>query len=319
VNKVHIIGAGLSGLLAANMLRHRATIFEQQAELPNNHSALLRFRTGVFGTAIGIPFKEVNMIKGVYGDNSNPIRNALLYSLKVTGQARTDRSILQSFAQEKRYIAPRDLVKRMAEGLEIRYKSALHDSDGEMKQATISTIPMPALMEILEYPYRKEVQFRSRSGITITATIANADAYATLYYPTSDETPYRVSITGNKLIIEMMDDSAPALGGEYPKLGPPSIFAEYYAFHFGFNAKDISEVQAKSQAYAKILPIDDEIRKDFMHWATDRHNIYSLGRYATWRPNLLLDDLVQDVSLISQWINKGGKYGAARHRQGSLL
>lgn len=315
-DRVHIIGAGLSGLLAANMLRFRATIWEKQEELPHNHSALLRFKTGVFGTAVGIPFREVKMIKGVFGDNSNPIKNMIQYSMKVTGQARTDRSLMQTFTQETRYIAPRDLISRIAEGIDIRYgkNAIMEEDDAGLSTPIISTIPMPSLMDMLNYPNRKEVEFKYRAGININAIVSNCDAYATLYYPSGEEA-YRVSITGDQLIIEYVDD------GTFPHMeNTTKNIVEFYGSHFGFSPNMIHGVQVKKQAYAKIIPIDDEIRKDFMHWATDRHNIYSLGRYATWRPSVQLDDLVKDVNLISQWISKGGKYGAAKHRaQGSLL
>ena len=56
-----------------------------------------------------------------------------------------------------------------------------------------------------------------------------------------------------------------------------------------------------SQKYAKIQPIDETARKQFLAWATDNFNIFSLGRFATWRPGLLLDDLVQDVQRIEKW------------------
>ena len=60
--------------------------------------------------------------------------------------------------------------------------------------------------------------------------------------------------------------------------------------------------------------IDEELRKDFIYWATDKHNIFSLGRFATWRPGLLLDDLVKDIRLIDKWIDRGDRYALARVR-----
>ena len=57
-----IYGAGLAGLLAGNILRkYHPKIYEAQSELPNNHSALLRFRTSDVGTACSIPFKRVKV------------------------------------------------------------------------------------------------------------------------------------------------------------------------------------------------------------------------------------------------------------------
>ena len=61
-----IFGAGLAGLLAGNILRkYHPKIYEAQNELPNNHSALLRFRTSDVGTACSIPFKRVKVSKAI--------------------------------------------------------------------------------------------------------------------------------------------------------------------------------------------------------------------------------------------------------------
>ncbi|NDG64822.1 MAG: hypothetical protein EBY29_15370, partial [Planctomycetes bacterium] len=59
------------------------------------------------------------------------------------------------------------------------------------------------------------------------------------------------------------------------------------------------------QPYSKILPIDEGERRKFIVWATDQHGIYSLGRFATWRPGLLMDDVVNDVRVIRKIIKNG--------------
>jgi hypothetical protein len=40
---------------------------------------------------------------------------------------------------------------------------------------------------------------------------------------------------------------------------------------------------------------------------TEEHNIYSLGRFATWR-QLLLDDLVKDIGVIEKLIDGNHLY-----------
>jgi hypothetical protein len=314
---VAIIGAGMAGLLAGNMLRHRATVYERQSELPNNHSALLRFRTGVVGTALGIPFKKVRMTKAVFGDNTNPIANTMRYAKKVIGTYRTDRSLPIGVVQDERYIAPPDLIQQMAEPLKIEYgvdagSEGRFAKVGRPEWPIISTMPMPDLIKILGY--NKKIEFNYRTTYVVTATIVGCDAYATLYFPGSNYQAYRASITGDKLIIELPTDS----DGDMPAEGYNDIYwestAHYYAKAFGLNASDIRNIEFRVQRYGKIVPIDEDVRKDFMHWATDEYNIYSLGRFATWRPNLLLDDLVSDVNKISQWMLKGGKYGLRQHR-----
>jgi hypothetical protein len=69
--------------------------------------------------------------------------------------------------------------------------------------------------------------------------------------------------------------------------------------------KIVYDVQIKKQNYFKITEINDAERKKFQRWATVNHNVYALGRYATWRPKLLLDDLIQDVKKIEGWMLGG--------------
>src|SRR5688572_5532364 len=83
-----IAGAGMAGLLAANLLRrHRPEVFERQLDLPHNHSALLRFRSPAVSDATGIPFRRVLIRKGIWDGKrvvdrcSIPLANA--YSQKV--------------------------------------------------------------------------------------------------------------------------------------------------------------------------------------------------------------------------------------------
>ena len=60
-----------------------------------------------------------------------------------------------------------------------------------------------------------------------------------------------------------------------------------------------------------MLPIDNELRKEFMHYATANFNIYSLGRFATWRP-ILLDDVVDDLAVIERMMSS--KYETLRSK-----
>lgn len=111
-----IIGSGMAGLLAGNMLmKRKPLIIEAQPSLPSNHSAVLRFRSPVVGDVLGIPFKRVNMIKTSV-PWQNPVADALAYAYKNSGGYRSDRSIGSgAVVSEERFIAPPDLVLRMAE------------------------------------------------------------------------------------------------------------------------------------------------------------------------------------------------------------
>jgi hypothetical protein len=316
-----IIGAGLAGLLAARLLKHHSpVIHEVQPELPNNHSAVLRFRTDKVAVATGIPFTKVKMIKH-YIPWLNPVADSLSYARKVSGVTRSDRSITSaSLEPQERWIAPSNLVMVLAAGAKILFNLNISDdhwagfhSDGPV----ISTIPMSALMKLLKYPHIPE--FKSISGYNLSARLKDCDAYVSVYVPDPLHHFSRISITGDELIVEYPGVVPGHLGldqiEEVTKACAHLGLVDEYTENSVWCNENLEEPPIwHSQQYSKILPIDEGIRKHFMHWATVNFNVYSLGRYATWRPTLLLDDLVKDIALIDKWITEGNQYGTALQR-----
>lgn len=330
---VHIVGAGLSGLLTANMLRHRSPIVhEVQPSLPNNHSAILRFRTSAVGDVLNIPFKKVTMIK-THVPWRNTVADALVYSHKTNGTYRSDRSITVGLVASDRWIAPPDLIARMAEGLDIRFQSdfkkAKYKADDYanqqdfpgLKHPLISTIPMPILANELKYVWPgTRPEFNSVPGLNIRATIEDCDAYISLLVPDPSIPFSRISITGNELIVECSlakSEGTVRLPSMMTSKGEKNYLemcVSVAAEMLGIPAVKFHDLRCYPQKYAKITPIDDDVRKTFMHWATVTHNVYSLGRFATWRPQTLMDDLIQDIRKIDGWIGKSSKYDLARDR-----
>jgi hypothetical protein len=301
---IEVVGAGMAGLLAANMLhRMEPIVFEKQAELPHNHTAVLRFRSRAMGDVLGIPFKEVTMIKASVSW-SNPVADALAYSFKVVGQYRSDRSIVAGTKTETRYVAPPGLIGRMAKQIPSGAIKFNHNYEFR-KVATlapvISTIPMPTLMELLDYPDRP--QFVHHAGRNVHAHIDDCDAYVSLMVPEPGNPITRISITSDEAIIECVETN--------PVWSIGNII-NASAHLLGIPRNKFRDVTEHKQHYAKIQPIDDSVRKNFQYWATDKYGIFSLGRFATWRPGLLLDDMVQDVNKIAGWINN--RYELARNR-----
>jgi hypothetical protein len=297
-----IIGAGMAGLLAANLLhRHRPVVYESQPSLPNNHSAVLRFRSPVVGEALGIPFKKVKVIKAIL-PWKNEVADALAYADKNTGTYRSDRSINYGTEVVERYIAPPDLIERMAENVQIQF-----DSEFDFIRETgkvVSTIPMPSLMESLDYP--SQPTFEYVQGVNVKARVEDCEAYVSLAVPDPGLPYSRVSITGNELIVECpwMDPFGEDFAAET---------ALEAAEHLGIGPARIYSISHHAQKYSKILPIDEKDRRAFIFWASvTQGKAFSLGRYATWRPGLLLDDLIQDIRLIDSWI-KNGVPGADQH------
>lgn len=300
-----IIGAGMAGLLAANMLRHRdPVVIEAQPTLPNNHSALLRFRSSVVGDVLGISFKKVRMIKCPV-PWKNPVADALAYSYKNTGSRRTDRSITDGMQVADRFIAPSDLIERMAERVTIELDTPF-DFAAE-REKVLSTIPMPTLAALLKYPrLGGHLRCEFSTGVNIKTKIKNCDAYVSLLIPHPDVLFSRISITGAELIIEIPRQITLPSKGEVDGLLDKAIkvATQFALAELGISSADIYDVEVFNQRYSKILPADEDERKNFIHWASSiTGKAWQLGRFATWRPGLLLDDLVSDIRTIDRWMS----------------
>jgi hypothetical protein len=296
-----IVGAGLSGLIAGTMLGDQVScIAEAEKDVPNKHKALLRFRSSVVGDAVNVPFKKVKILKTSH-PWINPVADAISYSIKTSGKAELRSIVSANNDIVERYIAPDNLVETLSIRLKEKFIFAYSMADVLANRVKnypiISTIPMGALMQCLGY--QDIIEFRLMAGTVLTYDLPdNYDIYCTVYIPSPDMIPYRVSITGNKLIIEVSgiikksEDIYNTINSAINVLGLSIPIQEIFA-----NAK------VSVMKYAKISPINEDVRKHFIMWASREHNIYSLGRYACWRPGLLLDDLVNDVRVIQRLLS----------------
>lgn len=314
-----IIGAGMAGLLAGAMLRGGAErIIEKQQGLPNNHSAVLRFRSSIVGDALNVPFKKVKVMKAVHSQGLNPVAAQLAYSLKTNGSARLRSAISAEGEIDDRWIAPPNLISQMYDALQchVEYGVGVTANDFLHDEQFISTMPMPVLMDLLGWENKPE--FHYVSGYNLTATLSNVDAYVSLYIPDRERQENRISLTGDRLTVEF---AFPHLSHEHvaslavDRAGSTrwqSEVLDYVSLALGLYGHQhikVTNVEVKSQTYAKILPIDEDIRRSFIMWASENFNVFSLGRFATWRPGLLLDDIVNDVRVISRLAKgKGSSY-----------
>lgn len=298
-----IYGAGMAGLLAGHMLRrYEPVICEAQPELPHNHSAVLRFRSLAVSEATHIPFREVIVHKAVMWEaelcNHATLAMQNMYSNKVVGIIR-NRSIINT-ESAVRYIAPPDFIAQLAKGLDIHYATPLLASDIKYnEEPAISTIPMKLMMRMVGVEHDKRM-FRHSPIWTLNAELAgDINVYQTIYYPENDYQWYRASITGNWLTVEFIDQPEENLANQY---------IEFILSHFGL-ARMLLKGPAKwkRQEYGKLIPIADHLRHHFIDSLTEQFNIYSLGRFGTWR-QILLDDIVNDVRVIDQLITIQSRY-----------
>jgi hypothetical protein len=303
---VTIIGAGMAGLLAARMLQHRyrPSILERSPALPHNHSAVLRFASSKVSEVLGIPFKKVQMVKTVIPWR-NPVADAMAYSRKVMGEYRTDRSVIlpERWQSNERYIAPENLIEQMADGVKITFGHNYGFATDMPK--VISTIPMPSLAKTMGY---RDLGWKWLDGQNVVTRVKNCEAYCTVMVPNPEVPFYRATITGDQLVIEHAFQSADGLD-------PTEVLADqllvrgdplkiiYKACELLGVRERCEDFTVVKQSYAKIAPIDEAERRNFIYYAsTETGRAYQLGRFATWRPKLLLDDLVHDVRVIEGWM-----------------
>jgi hypothetical protein len=294
---VAIIGAGMAGLLAGAMLRGRAQVFEASPALPNNHHALLRFRTDTIAQHLNIPFKEVKVMK-IVKPHRNRVAETICYSLKTSGKAAVRSSVTALGEIDKRFIAPPDFIAQLEAQQVVKpfYGQAftLHDlMEREARgMPTISTMPMPSLMSLLNYDH--EVEFIYQDAWVITGDVdVPSDMCATIYYPSPDSPVTRATLTGTSVQIELMPQYDQTFDGRL--LGSKvSDLVEEVLHDFGLEGRG-GEFEMKQQRYAKIQPIPEGERRRFIMWATDEFKVYSVGRFAVWKPGLLLDDVFHDI------------------------
>ena len=299
---VKIIGAGLSGLIAATQFP-QAEVIEANTKERTAHKAVLRFRSDSLSRLTGIPFRKVTVHKSIYYANAHHKPNIQLankYSKKTNGRY-IDRSIWNTDSVE-RFIAPPNLQEQLIEMVGNRITWGKKVSAIELlnrDNPIISTMPMPLLIELTTGEKAQSFKF---SPIKVDRyLIKGADVHQTIYYPSECQSTYRASITGDMLIIEHIGE-----GGLSEKDFTTVLRS------FGLHCDDVEAFELNHvQRFGKILPISEAFRRNFIFSNTALSNIYSLGRFAIWK-NILLDDVVADVQVIKGLINQGA-YAACLH------
>lgn len=287
----------MSGMLAAHYFRHlEPIVLEKQKCLPNNHKALLRFRSEVVSDLTGIPFKKVSVQKGISFEGSWLNKSSLflnnLYSQKVTGSVR-QRSI-GNLDNCERYIAPTDFISKLSKGLNIKFGQDV--APIEFDQPVISTMPVYSLAKALGYELGVELESTEIHTATFDMP-KDVDVYQTVYYPSPNSLFYRISITGRRIIAESICFANDDLAKKH--------LLHHLKVDFGIIATETPNFNTSIQKYGKLIECDGMEVKEFIGWATRNHNIYSLGRWGTHR-QILMDDVVKDIKQIEKLMNNKG-------------
>jgi len=302
---MYILGAGLAGCIAAS-INSDASILEASSKPLRTHKALLRFKTDIVSQVTGIPFKKVTALKAIWYDGKEVCpspRFTAMYSSKVANNY-SHRSIINIDAEE-RYIAPKNFHEMLLEQFDnrIKYNSSVEFMDNvliDIKGTTnslyrkcqpiISTIPISIAADVTGFG-TIDTSTNFKSIYVNTFDVKNCDMYTTVYFPDIDTDIYRASITGNKLIVESLN------------------LITIHEFDMVFNAlglfPDDCLIDAVNyrQEFGKISKVDEHQRRKIIAGLTMKYNIYSLGRFATWK-NIQLDEVVHDCFKIKELMNK---------------
>ena len=300
-----VVGAGMSGLLAAHHFRSRpggVTVLERQPGPADNHGALLRFRTDAVMRITGAPLKPVQVQKAIMEEDGSltgtcTLLHANSYSYKVTGRAEP-RSII-SLEPGVRWVAAPDFLERMRQGVDVRYGSKVDPAEdvlvAEDFGGLINTAPLPDVLSALEIEH-DPAEFRSQAITTVRAPLADVELYQTVYCPSVAHEPYRVSFAGGDMLIEYV--------GEGPQ-EPQQNLGYFCERILGFVPELRDRVSKKTQTHGKIVALPKARRRELIAQVTDRTGAYMLGRFGTWR-QLLLDELVPDLKAIGEMLDGGG-------------
>jgi hypothetical protein len=289
-----IIGCGLSGMLAA--LDHPgATVLEQAKDLQSaGHKALLRLRSNELSRFTGEPLQQVVVTKAVWDDGKFSALTpsvANRYSLKCTGHI-APRSI-SSLDAVSRFIAPKDLAERLYTRIKERVVFGVQVEDVHaLPKPVISTAPMPVMAKLAGQEPPSGEAFLHKPIWVSRLAIKHCAVHQTIYFPGEDTPVYRASITGDDLIIEA---SGCATEEHIAQALVPFGIPPGRVVRCGLNHK---------QTFGKIVPMADDMwRRGFIAMLTSAFDVYSLGRFATWR-FVLVDDVCKDLAVIKTIMGK---------------
>lgn len=290
-----IIGSGFAGLLAACKFK-RARVIEAAAAPVERHQAVLRFRSDSAAKLTGIPFEKVCVRKAVFSEgklhHQCNIRMANQYALKTGGSLSGERSIW-NLEPGTRWIAPKDfywqLIRRLDEEKRITFGCEFDPAD-QLNNKVLSTISLAQLLPAIGL---EAIDLRlSSKEIQVTRCKLDGvrNVYQTIYFPDPRSSVYRASITDDTLIVEWQQrDGATTLGhGELVGIQDA----------FGVSDRAVSRDDF-TQRDGKIIELPATERRKILHELTVKRNIFSVGRFATWR-NIMLDDVVKDLDVIER-------------------
>lgn len=312
--KVVIIGAGVAGTIASSATSaYSPSVLERKskADLFQDHHAVLRIRDPRTALLLGCDIKPIRIKKEIFYDgrlhNECTIVMNNLYSLK-TSESIGTKSIMEAgmherFILEGSVAGPSNASYECTlEGVE---KGILRtDRDVTVSyNYCISTIPLPTMARIAGLVF-DATKFRTNPIVVWQAESKVAsDVHQTIYFPELEFKTYRATLEGRRFVLEATDI-------------PSSDEINHVLLQFGLGLDEMKERDLVVQQNGKLVPADDQLRRSLIYQLTDRFNVFSLGRYAIWKP-LRIDDLVDDIERIKRMMMTHDRYEIQKERSQS--
>jgi hypothetical protein len=247
---------------------------------------------------VGAPATKVIVEKAVYTNGTLQSRGSISannrYSLKVDG-AIHNRSILD-LRPATRYIIDWGAIEQ-----EVRFGHTFcmgadgprFAGDGSFVPASaydaiISTIPLPAMLDVFGIDVGPIFTSRPIYIVRFQLTIESS-VHQTIYFPDDNTCIYRATMESGTLILESV--------ARFPDVNEIAEACDC----FGLNSSHTHHITMHTQGAGKIKCFDDDLRRMAIMRLSDEHNIFSVGRFATWR-QIRVDDLIRDLERVSKLI-----------------
>lgn len=289
-----IIGAGLSGLMMGYLLKRDFIIVDAAPQASVGVAAPFYLHAPL--EWLPTNWKQVDVVQNCW-DGSHFHREPTIghmndYSRKITGKIINtslkflDGSVRSGYLPASGDAAQvlHDLHREVSQSI-VRpiYVSKINpqakllvgtDKNGKNVkfgyQNLISTMPLPALLKMVEVKFDHE--FRSEPIFTKTYQVTPGqcvDAFQIVYITYGDIPPYRASLMDDKIFIESME--------QFP------VEAGDWLIHklWGLNTNKLFTRESVIRP-GKFHPVEKAVRKLLLAQLTQKFGIFCLGRYAVW-------------------------------------
>jgi len=321
--RVLILGAGLAAHLANSAFKgEEVAVLDEESRtninyIPPEKLAVFRFKTANISNYLSIPLQKVQVQKSICLSQGQLVDQPTIaannaYSYKTSGTI-LPKSLMDCGIVE-RYVIPgvhnKGLYINPPISNLVKYKKILKIDKGSMiikdtsdnirpidYDICINTAPIRWLVDILAGGSPFEAYslpiFITKFDLTL-----NSKVYQTIYFPFMypHRYLYRATLEGHYMIIESM--------AWFESKKDTDMVIDRVMKEFGLSGSDVwkESLSTRHLVSGKLIPSNDMERKGLIRMLTMDYNIYSLGRFAIWKP-IKIDEIIQDLQRIQAMVH----------------